>query len=178
MNPMLQSFLAEMDRWPERVPLDELVSRLKRLTIGLEDVRRFVQFSPDRYRRNLMHTGPGYHAMILCWRSGQRSPIHDHRGASCGVRVLAGVATETIFERTAAGHIYATQSREYPVGTVCGSFDHDIHQMSNLQAAGSDLVTLHVYSPPLLTMGTYSLTDRSVGEFVDPVFEFCEGAGI
>jgi hypothetical protein len=50
--------------------------------------------------------------------------------------------------------------------------------MSNLQADGRDLVTLHVYSPPLVVMRKYSLTDSSIAEFVDPVREFAQGAGI
>ena len=41
-----------------------------------------------------------------------------------------------------------------------------------------DLVTLHVYSPPLLVMGQYSLTDPMVGEFADPIFDFALGGGI
>jgi hypothetical protein len=39
------------------------------------------------------------------------------------------------------------------------------------------LVTLHIYSPPLLWMGTYSLTDTVRGQ--EPMFvEFGEAAGI
>ena len=94
------------------------------------------------------------------------------------MRVLRGVATETRFTLSPNGMILATNSRELAEGSVCASQDADIHQMSNLQAGGADLVTLHVYSPPLLRMGTYSLTDRSVGEFIDPIFENCHGAGI
>ncbi|MBK8271190.1 MAG: hypothetical protein IPK83_23895 [Planctomycetes bacterium] len=71
-----------------------------------------------------------------------------------------------------------TRPRELREGQVCGSQDADIHQISNLQPGSADLVTLHVYSPPLMVMGTYSLLDQSVGEFADPVFEFCHGAGI
>jgi hypothetical protein len=33
------------------------------------------------------------------------------------------------------------------------------------------LIMLHVYSPPLARMDTYSLTDRHVGEFPPTVFE-------
>lgn len=178
MSLSLSEFLAEMDRYSERVPLDRLTEMIERLAITLDDVREFVQFGPTTYRRNLMHAGPGYQALILCWRSGQRSPIHDHRGSSCGVRVLQGVATETIFDRTPAGHVYATHSRELPEGGVCGSEDMDIHQVSNLQPAGCDLVTLHVYSPALTKMGTYSLLHTSVGEFDDPIHQFSHGAGI
>ena len=49
---------------------------------------------------------------------------------------------------------------------------------SNLQSANADLVTLHIYSPPLLVMGQYSLIDPTVHEFKDEVYAFTEGAGI
>ena len=53
----------------------------------------------------------------------------------------------------------------------------DLHQISNLQANQAELVTLHVYSPPLLWMGTYSLTDRTRGK--EAMFvEFRDAAGI
>lgn len=55
---------------------------------------------------------------------------------------------------------------------------YDIHQVSNLQPNDAELVTLHVYSPPLFVMGTYSLTDPMRGEFRDPIFEFVAGTGI
>jgi cysteine dioxygenase len=115
---------------------------------------------------------------VLCWRAGQRSPIHDHRGSSCGVKVIKGVATETFFDRTPHGHVYATGSRALNQGAVCGSQDDDLHQMSNLQAPGQDLITLHIYSPPLIVMGLYSLTETRVREFNDPVATLCDGAGI
>ena len=60
---------------------------------------------------------------------------------------------------------------------MCGSEDDDLHQISNLQAGDADLVTLHIYTPPLLQMGTYSITDLTRG--TEPMFlEFSGGAGI
>src|SRR5262249_41131889 len=44
--------------------------------------------------------------------------------------------------------------------------DGDMHQVSNLQAGNAELITLHVYAPPLLRMGTYSIMDTSRGEDV------------
>lgn len=171
-------FLAELDEYDHRVPLDQLTARMEELDITLDDVNPFVHFGRETYKRNLMHVGRGYQALVLCWRSGQRSPIHDHHGSSCGVRVIRGTATETFFGRTAEGYVYAASTRQLAEGSVCGSQDSDIHQMSNLQPPGQDLITLHVYSPPLLHMGVYSLTDTTVRDFIDPIAGLCDGDGI
>jgi cysteine dioxygenase len=93
------------------------------------------------------------------------------------VRVLRGTATETVFRVAPSGDVFATASCALPAGSVCGSEDSDLHQVSNLQAGGADLVTLHVYSPPLIRMGTYSLTDRSRGTEL-MLQEFSDAAGI
>lgn len=161
----IHQLLDELDKYHCRVPLPELVARLERLRMTTDDVREHLKFGVDCYQRNLVRSGPAYSALVLCWRAGQRSPIHDHRGSSCGVFVLKGAVTETVFVRTPHGHIYATRSHDLAEGHVCGSQDDDIHQISNLQSPGTDLVTLHIYSPPLTQMGTYSLTDTRRGEF-------------
>src|SRR5690606_7526689 len=151
---------------------------MENLEISLEDVSEYVEFDPQRYRRNLMYNGRGFQALILCWRNGQRSPIHDHVGSSCGVKVLKGVMTETVFDRGPNGMIFASGSRNLEEGIVCGSQDDDIHQVSNLQSDDEDLLTLHIYSPPLLSMNMYSLVDSQVQRFDDPVHELLHGAGI
>ena len=172
--------LRRFDAFESRIPLETLESALLDLSITLDDVRPHLVFGTDTYRRNLVHAGPGYQALVLCWRNGQRSPIHDHAGSSCGLRVLAGVAVETVFERTRAGMVYAARSHVHAPGSVCATQDADIHQVSNLADDGGDLVTLHVYSPPLLNMGTYSLFDTQARPFREPVHEeaLVDGGGI
>ena len=174
----LPEFLEALNGFSDRIPLKRLTELLDRLDISIKDVRPYARFGDEHYQRNLLHSGPAYHALVLCWRNGQRSPIHDHRGSSCGVRILKGEMTETLFEFSANGLIYPTASSVLKEGSVCGSQDADIHQVSNLQSGDQELITLHIYSPPLLVMGTYSLTDDVVDDFADPVFEFCHGDGI
>jgi cysteine dioxygenase len=180
MTSPLGSVLEELDAWRERIPLSELKRALAELRATLDDVRPFVKFDGDGYRRNLLHAGPAYQALVLCWRNGQRSPIHDHQGSSCGVRVLSGTALETVFTRAHNRMIYAVRSSSIAPGTVCATQDDDIHQVSNLADDGDDLVTLHVYSPALLQMGTYSLFDTEVKPFTEPVYEdaLVDGGGI
>jgi cysteine dioxygenase len=177
MARTLNELFAYLDGLTERAPLAELIAHLKALDIDSEDVAAFLRFSGRGYTRNLIRGGPWYNVLALCWKNGQRSPIHDHTGSSCGVRVLRGTATETLFDFAPNGHVKALFSRDLPAGSVCGSQDDDMHQVSNLQSDNADLVTLHVYTPPLLYMGTYSLTDLTRG--TEPMFlEFSDAAGI
>ena len=178
MKQNLRALLAKLDTHREAIALAVLETELKMTDLADGDFQRWVAFGDKAYRRNLLHEGPAYHALIICWRPGQRSPIHDHSGSSCAVRVLQGIATETMIAMTRQGLVYATSSSNYPVGSVIGSYDGDTHQISNLQPPGQDLVTLHIYSPPLLRMNRFSLTDSHVESFVDPVEYFGEGAGI
>jgi len=171
--------LWELDHYADRIPLAALENWLARTSVTAEQVLPFVHFSEERYVRNLLYAGPSYQALVLCWRSGQRSPIHDHRGSSCAVKIIRGVATETLFAVAPNGMIYATGSHELAAGDSCASQDADIHQLSNLQPAGHDLVSLHLYSPPLFRMHMYSLLDAKVQQFFDPVNEeYLSGAGI
>ncbi len=177
MSNGLDALFEYLDALTDRAPLDELKQLLTRCEISPGDVAECIKFSSRGYMRNLIRSGDWYYALALCWKNGQRSPIHDHAGSSCGVKVLRGTMTETRFEFAPNGHIVATGSRDYPPGSVIGSEDYDLHQVSNLQRGTADLVTLHVYSPPLLTMGTYSLTDMSRGQ--EPMLmEFIDAAGI
>lgn len=177
MNTSLETLWQYLDGLEGRASLDELTAHLAEADIGCEDLEEFVRFSDEHYSRNLVRSSPWYYALVLCWKNGQRSPIHNHAGSSCGVRVLRGTLTETFFEFAPNGAVKATFSRDCPLGSILGSADDDMHQVSNLQAGDADLVTLHVYSPPLLFMDTFSLTDRTRGQ--EPMLlEFCDAAGI
>jgi cysteine dioxygenase len=177
MNRTLERLFQYLDGLRQRPLLAELTAQVSELDIGCSDVAEAVRFSERHYMRNLLRAGPWYYVLVLCWRNGQRSPIHDHAGSACCVRVLHGILTETVFEFAANGDVKAKGSCDFPPGSVIGSEDHYLHQVSNLQEGNEDLVTLHVYSPPLLRMGTYSLTDRTRGW--EPMFiEYAEAAGI
>jgi cysteine dioxygenase len=160
-----------------RAALADLVATVRGLDIDCADLDHWIRFSEQGYMRNLVRAGLWYHVLVLCWKNGQRSPIHDHAGSSCCVRVLRGTLTETLFGFAPHGHVKALGSRDLLPGSITATADSDLHQVSNLQDGDADLVTLHVYSPPLRRMGTYSLTDTSRGHELMFV-EFGDAAGI
>jgi cysteine dioxygenase len=176
-SPALGELVDYLDHLGGPADLAELSYELTRLKLTCRDVETWLRFSSRGYARNLVKAGEWYYLLVLCWKNGQRSPIHDHRGSACAVRVLRGMLTETRFGFAPNGMVLALSSADHAPGTVIASQDADMHQVSNLQAGDADLVTLHVYSPPLIHMGTYSLTDNLRG--IEPMFvEFCEADGI
>lgn len=174
----LASLCEFLDALTERATIKALHRQLAALDITFDDVAHFARFSEEMYVRNLIREGPWYHLLALCWRSGQRSPIHNHAGSTCGFKILKGVATETAFKSSPSALLYPARSHDMQVDEFAVTQDREVHQISNLQAAGEDLVTLHIYSPPLLRMDTYSLTDKTVGEFRPVFFEHDSGSGI
>ena len=174
----LRRLIAQLDLLSARAPLERLRALLEEADVTLDDVRDFVVFDDEHYRRNLVALGPWHEILVICWQSGQRSPIHNHAQSTCGLKVLSGVCTETVFDRSPCGQVVARHSTELRAGSITASQDADTHQVSNLQPAGENLVTLHIYSPPLRAMQKFSITGSAVEEWRPPVTEFLQGAGI
>lgn len=166
MTMSLAEMFAELDGHAEPIAIDALVELMRAVDVEDGDLADHIAYRDDRYARNLIRLGSQYAAFCLCWKPGQASPIHDHRGSACGVRVVAGAAGETVYERGDDGLLVQREERTYPVGHVCGSYDNDIHCMYN----GSDrdgLVTLHVYTPPLSEINVYEVGSTEVKRWTD-----------
>ena len=164
----IDELVSWLQTYQQRVDLDELKARLDDDSISSELLADYIHFSDERYSRNLLAHGPQFYALVLCWKSGQASPIHDHKGASCGVRVIQGTATETSFHWQ-GDTLVPGQVTTMRAGEVTGSFDDDIHEIRN--NGDDDLVTLHVYSPYLDNINLYDLESGQVTVFSDPLVE-------
>ena len=149
-----------------RIDLRELQRRLDDEQLNPETLSDYIRFSSERYSRNLLAHGPQFYALVMCWLPGQASPIHDHRDAACGVRVIEGTATETTYRRQ-GDRLIEDSVTTLVAGEVCGSFDDDIHEIRN--NSDSNLVTLHVYSPYLDNINLYDLSSGKVTVFSDPL---------
>ncbi len=159
--PKLQALLGYLDGLDGRADLATLRRLLGELDASAAELTPACRFNNEAYQRNLIRETRFYELVCLCWRSGQRTPIHDHAGSSCAFRVIAGVATETRFLRSPSGLVYPGSTAHRQPGYICASREDDIHQVANTQTAGRDLVTLHIYSPPLRNFNVYSLDTRS-----------------
>ena len=148
--------------------LDELKHKAKEMR--LPDLRRFISnlkpekweidpylhFTDERYARNLVYKTEDFECLVLCWRPGQRSPIHDHGESICAVYTLDGILSADNYRKAAGGHIRADYSEDFRPGSVLSIQTTEIHQVSNLQDS-RNLISLHFYLGPLENSFLYSV---------------------
>lgn len=137
-----------MDGLTGPADLDKLEELLRHANVTREDMVVACKFNDVSYARNMLAKSNWYQLLVICWRYGQSSPIHDHYGSSCGVRVIDGVATETHYLESRPGFVQPTDTIHYQKDEVCVTSGGDIHLITNEQPK-QDLITLHLYSPPL-----------------------------
>jgi len=149
---------------------------LERLVISTAELQPHVLFSERRYARNLVFKDNHFEIMVMCWKAGQRSSIHDHAGSLGGIRILQGELTECLFTKAANGMIKSLSSADYAQQHTRVEETSLIHQISNLQTDNASTVSVHIYLPPLTRMNCYSLEDPAVRNILPQYFSL--GAGI
>lgn len=163
--PNLAPIIAYLESLKARADLAVLSELLSKLTVTRQCIAPACVFGQRGYRRNTICESQWFELLALCWRSGDCTPIHDHRGVSCAFRVVEGQGTEIRFVPTPSGLICPAEIHTMNPGYICAADEPDIHQVANMQAPGTDLVTLHIYSPPIKKMNTY--------EFATPISAEC-----
>jgi mannose-6-phosphate isomerase-like protein (cupin superfamily) len=94
-------------------------------------------------------------AWLICWMDEHDTGFHDHDVSAGAVAVVSGAVRE---ERLAIDG--PTRNGVFRAGASFHFSASDIHRVSH---AGSEpAVTLHVYSPPLLRMGSYAIGEDGV----------------
>jgi cysteine dioxygenase len=131
---------------------------LEKENVQKEEWSQFAHFLENRYTRHLVAHDENFTVLLLCWNKKQRSPIHDHSGSSCWVKVLEGAITERRFiQPTPDSALEEIGCATVPTGGVCYINDSQgLHEMAN--ESDQDLVvTLHVYSPPYYYCNAYAM---------------------
>lgn len=160
----------------EAPTLGQIMDWFSKLALRQRDYLPYRFFAEHGYARNLIVRGEFAELLLLCWRPGQRTPIHDHGGSVGAVLVCEGTLTETFYERAPEGHVRPQITYRREPGVITGADVPDIHQLLNLQPEGHDLVTLHCYAPPLSVLNTYSMRSPRVKKWREDYFY--GGAGI
>jgi predicted metal-dependent enzyme (double-stranded beta helix superfamily) len=155
----LDDFVAEMAHIPTQDLNLDILERLSgHLDIRDDLLRDHIYFSPACYTRNLVCRTPRFDMLVLCWRPGHVTTIHDHCGSLNVTRVISGRLTARLFkpaDQPSPDRCLVKLDTEEKLGP--GGFSRvdrtEIHQLAN--TSGDDLVTLHVYAKPLRDILVY-----------------------
>ena len=151
--------LGQLEEQRDHLTVNTLKNLLDSVVLTPDEIRNAVRFSDSTYCRTKICSNAYYDVLIIGWRPGQISPIHDHAGSICAFRVIEGAGLEIRYEFNESHILEETAALWIPCGEVCSAVDNDIHQVGNT-AANEDLVTLHIYSPPL-KMNVYKLPETN-----------------
>jgi cysteine dioxygenase len=140
---------------------DQLMDRAARLGLSDELLAAHGRFAKDDYARNLVCRTREFELLVLCWRPGQHSTIHDHNGSLNAIKVYRGELTSRLYVPAqgsppqAVGPVRQIEEQHIsPGGELAGIGRDGIHQLAN--TTGDDLITIHLYAPPLMQLTVYS----------------------
>ena len=165
----LAEALNELKEVPSLEQLNELFDRTR---IDPEEVQPYLGFKEGNYSRHRVMKNQFVEMLVLCWKPGQRTPIHDHNGSHGAVMVHEGILWETTFGYETERGLSYKAHRELRTGGLTGSEVPDIHQLGNPDVSGRDLITIHIYAPPLGVLKTYKLGSSTIDLYTpaDPDF--------
>lgn len=160
MNTILKIFIDRLEALPDKISPDELEQCVSETGIRKLPLNEYVSFSDDGYKRNTVHVSSKCEVVVLCFKEGQTTPIHDH-GGSIGITVvLDGTMTEELFNKQQTDVILPTLTREFRMDELSHTYLTTIHRVSNAHTGG--LITINIYFPPLTLMNIYNLKDTHI----------------
>ena len=138
--------------------LPQLEDLFQRLALPAALMDQHAQFGVKDYCRSLLCRTPRFDMLVLGWREGQLSSIHDHIGSLNCTRVIRGTLRQRLFRAVDVDDqgkvsVQRTEEERIGAGALARLDAGGIHQMGNLDP--EPLVTLHVYSAPLSEITVY-----------------------
>jgi cysteine dioxygenase len=139
-----------------RADVHRVVARLR---VTPDELERYQHWSDERYTRTRFYEGERFEILVLCWKEGQTSPIHDHANSICTMVVLEGEAVTSLYAvvdtddpRYGGKALVSEGTTALKLGSITTVYGGDIHRVGNPAGSGHRLMTIHFYLPPIPEM--------------------------
>jgi len=120
-----------------------------RLEIPIAQLQSYAHWNSNFYTRNCIERTDHYELILLCWESGQDTPVHCHGGEECWVYVMEGKLKETHIQVeeneliTESIEILSKGEKSF----MCDDLGY--HKLENI--ADHRSISLHLYMDPIDT---------------------------
>jgi cysteine dioxygenase type I len=127
---------------------DELAAFAGDLARDEDRWRHLVRHVDEARVHELIWNDADVSAWVICWSAGQDTGFHDHSESAGGIHVVDGsIAEERLgVSRPSARRSFGSGERFHVPSYVIHRVFHE---------GGGPAVSIHAYSPPLVTMGDY-----------------------
>lgn len=134
---------------------DELKEALSRLNIKNDELADLPEPSKGKpYNRRLLYKNDEVELLVMNWSQLECAP-HDHGNSHGWIQVLSGTSLNSVYEVKENGLPTELFQQYHHKGKFFYAPKKAIHKMQ--ASHSSDLVTLHLYSPPITGMIVYDL---------------------
>ncbi len=151
--------------------IDALITALTTEEVSSYDtIIRSTQFSDNAfdkysswcdksYTRNCIADNEKYELILLCWSAGQKTPIHDHGGEECWVKILKGEFQEKIYTADESGNLNIIKTINSKAEDITYMIDFmGYHSIQNMSTEKS--MSLHLYAKPIRSCNIFDETTR------------------
>lgn len=129
----------------ERTNYNHIIHSIKLPSSAFEN---YCSWSNECYTRNCIIDNEKFELILICWCEGHRTPIHDHGGEECWVKVIEGEFKETIYKQNEAGELNFVKSSISKSNEITYMKDFmGFHRLENLSNKRS--ISLHLYAKPI-----------------------------
>lgn len=133
------------------------------MNLSLEAFEPYCSWSEESYMRNCIFENKDFELILLCWEKNQITPIHNHGGEECWVKVLEGEFRECIYQEDQDGKLQKIKSVISKAEDISYMIDFmGFHSLENLSAKRS--MSLHLYAKPIRNCMIF---DEDSREFVN-----------
>ena len=126
---------------------EEMESLVRGIDLDSLDLAGYSGFREECYARNTVLLNDHVELVVICWLPGQVSAVHDHGDSYCLYLVVDGEMLEERYRLGEDGKPVPTDERSFKRGEITIAGGESIHRICN--RASENLVTIHIYSPPL-----------------------------
>ncbi len=125
--------------------LEGVYEAVSKSTVGFKDLEKWIDYdypASDSYGRKMVHDGGFFEVMVMCWKPGDYSAIHDHGEAEFGVVKVFGDTEHATF-KIVNRELITLGRTIVEAGTTLEVTPALIHQMGN--PGDSNSFSLHIY---------------------------------
>jgi len=135
----------------EQTKYNHIIRSMKLPSSAFEN---YSSWCDDSYTRNCIAENEKFELILLCWQEGQITPIHDHGGEECWVKIIEGEFRETIYAADEFGKLNVVRSAIAKANDVTYMIDFmGFHSLENLSNKKS--MSLHLYAKPIRSCNVF-----------------------